>query len=445
MKTKYFNCSYFSKEGKIKNESEILEGKFDYSVHCQSFLKDENTSTSNKIVRVAKRRSRKLQSQDKLPSQIVLHSPMVSVTKEFLNTSLKLFLNVLPLINVEDVNLALDLYQNGKWEAYISRASQRNLYECACFTSFWACIAMGALVQGETYEAELSSMKAILASSMFDTVEIPLENNITRALFRAEMQLSRLFHVMGEREKSLSHSYSAEKLSQGVEVLQGCLKAWKVISTPVSQLFDSLHLFLLSDDAMDEFTVDTKIFFRWTVPFYQNLLFGIQDWDLKEQCYKELLFAENHLLSQVPTSCINWFRIQFVLVALEISYLDLFTRGAQRARELSHFIGSRYECKGVREFRFYMGAICLDFVAYILQKVTDAEHFEMIRMLWNSSPLTISGQEKPMSAMSEMSWDGFTDDILRNALRERVNLKHQLGSTSSEIFPLSSVHPFYEG
>jgi len=288
-------------------------------------------------------------------------------------------------------------------------------------------------------------MKAVLASSMYDTVEIPCENNITRALFNAEIQLSRLFHVMGEQEKSLSHSYSAEKLSQGVEVLQGCLKAWKVISTPVSQLFDSLHSFLLSDDEMDEFTVDTKIFFRWTVPLYQNLLFGIEDWDLKEQCYNELLFAENHLMSQTPPSPINWFRIQFVLVALEVIYLDSFTRGAERARELSRFMNSFCECKGVREFRFYMGAICLDLVAYILHKVTDAEHFEMIRMLWNSSPLIISGQEKPMSEMSEMTWDDFTDDILRNALRERVHQKHQLGSTSSDISPLYGVHALYEG
>jgi len=249
---------------------------------------------------------------------------------------------------------------------------------------------------------------------------------------------------MGEQEKSLSHSYSAEKLSQGVEVLQGCLKAWKVISTPVIHLFDSLHTFMLSDDEMDEFTVDTKIFFRWSVPFYQNLLFGIEDWDLKEQCYNELLFAENHLLSQTPTSSINWFRIQFVLVALEVSYLDVFTRGAERARELSRLIASQYEFKCAQEFRFYMGAICLDLVAYILHKVTDAEHFEMIRMVWNSSPLIMSGHEKPMSVMSEMSWDGFTDDILRNALRELINQKHQPGGTCSEISPLQGVHTLYE-
>jgi len=214
----------------------------------------------------------------------------------------------------------------------------------------------------------------------------------------------------------------AEKLCAKATNLRGCIKALKLdgVLSP-RQVLVCIGSLLFSESDLDGFSLDSKLYLKWSVLFFYHVVFEPGAWGMEKQCYQELLLAEQYLLQQDKKSPLNWSRVQFLLTAVEVGNFLTFGNGVQRARahctmvlkQLDIINHLKYSAEGHTEI-----VIRLEFMAYIFHVVQDFEHFEKIRSIWNSAPST--KHEKPLPELKEMVWEGFTADILRNSLRKSV-------------------------
>jgi len=339
---------------------------------------------------------------------------------------MSVFKDSLPIVKENEINFAIDSVYQGKWETLLSESAVWNLYECACFASLWSCLASGALIQGNIAEAEMYAMKAVLANSLYDISDLPPQSTHSSTLVRAEILLALLNRLSGDQEKAKYHFITAEKLS--VTANDGCirvlLKAFTNLGMISShQILESLHSLFFSEEDLDEFPFDAKIYHKWRAPFFYHVAFEKKDWAMKYECYKELLLAENYLLNKWNRSPLNWLQIQTLLMALEAGHLQMFEQAAQRARQFASRLLERVQkvsaiisnvsSDGHNEF-----LLTLDLMAFIFFKMKDFQYFEIIRTVWNSLPTVRT--EKPLSDLSEMVWDGFTENVLRNILRAHI-------------------------
>jgi len=339
---------------------------------------------------------------------------------------MSVFKDALPIVKEQEINFAIDSIYHGKWEAFLARSGVRDLHESACFVVLWSCLACGALLLGNTGEAGLYAMKAVLTNSMYDLADLPQQSVLSSTLCRAEMLLALLNRFSGNQEKAMYHFSAAEKLSVAANdgSMQGPLKALTSFGVISSQkLLESLGSLFFSEEDLDDFSFEAKIYYKWRTPLFYHIAFAMEDWVKKYDCYKELLLAEKYLLDKWNRSPFNWLQVQVLLMVLEAGHLQMFQNAAQRAREFASKMFERVQKGSLTLFNVSSDGhddimLALDLMAFIFYLIKDLEYFEIMRTIWNSLPRIRT--EKPLPELSEMEWDGFTGNVLRNILRTHV-------------------------
>jgi len=352
---------------------------------------------------------------------------MIPLNTSFVESSTIFFKDVVPVFCVDDINLAISAIQGGKWEEFLfpSANVSRDPRECACYISVWSCLAIGAALQGCETEARIYSMKAVLASSMLG-FDVTLSNEAVLSMFRAEMQFALYCRLSGQQQVAMEHFSKAEEVGSMRKdaSLQGHLKACKLLGFfSNSQILEAISSLLFSEAELNGFPLDSKIYLKWSIPFFHNILLEVEEWEMKFQCYTDIQLAEKYLHNISCRSPLNWSRVQFLLLALELGYLstEKFANGIERARRHAcMFLGNlnllntmKYSEKGYTEV-----LMRLELLAFTFHQIKDFEHYAIIKSVWNSLPST--KHENPLLALSEMKWEGFTDDPLRNALRIHI-------------------------
>jgi len=359
---------------------------------------------------------------------------LISLNTIFLDAFVKVFKDTFPIFSAEDVNLAVDLLYQGKWEAILSKLIPHDPQECACFGSLWGCVATGALVQGSEEEAEMFAAKAHIANSMCDVSASLSQQKTAATLCRAQMQLALYYRVSGDQHKAIEHLNIAENVSNKAN-LEGSIKALKFSILSSKQVIESLDSLFFSDSDLDGFTIDAKYYFKWSVPFFYHIVFEVSTWELSHECYNELLIAEKHLLDQWNKPVRNWSRIQFLLLLLEFGSLQMYEAGARRARELCALVVK--QSKILANAKYISGyhntsVMVLETLAYTFAQVLDFEQFELVRSIWNALPFT--KKEMPLQELRNIMWGRLTDDPLRNALRayfQRVSFQNSMENKQS--------------
>jgi len=338
---------------------------------------------------------------------------LVYLNPSFLSAYMNFFQDAFPIVSLVDINCAIDLLYQGKWELSLSESTTRNIRECAYFSSLWTCLATGALLQGSEIDSKMYSMKAILARSLLDSDNFCSEDSLS-TICRADLQLALYHQLTGDFQKTNNYFKKAVKLGSEVKELQGVLKVLQDTTNQVS-LKSNLTSFFISEAELDGFTCDSKIFFKWDIPVFSAVFLEVGDWDMKHDCYRDLLEAEQYLQTKLDRSPLNWARIQFLMMVLEFGYLGLFSIGLQRARDLTQLfqqIMTNYRYPSKAFFQL------LELLAYIFHQTQDHKHFVIIRYVWNSIHKT--GEEKHLPELFNLQWDEFTNDPIRIALRARI-------------------------
>jgi hypothetical protein len=79
------------------------------------------------------------------------------------------------------------------------------------------------------------------------------------------------------------------------------------------------------------------VFYSWGLLFFKHAI--LQDsWDYASDCYYNSRLAEFSLKMKADFPIRNWYRLQSILLLLEIGHLSLLESGINRAKELATFL-----------------------------------------------------------------------------------------------------------
>jgi len=352
----------------------------------------------------------------------VYRSPVTDITLQHINPTflsyyLECFENLFPFIDVGELGYATDAMQQGKWQNYVTNGNPLDARDSACFTSLWTALATGALLQGNSEEAARYCMNANFSNCN----EIPAvlsDHTVNTAIGRAELQLSLFHHYMGDSDKCVKHFEKAAEIGRVSPEFLGSVKAFKIMCiVPKGHFVDNVNAFFFADDELKNFSMDAKLFYKWHGPYFHHLIYDIEDYIFKWKCYEDLLAAEQQLSKQLKPNPRNWGRVQFVLCALEASHAHLFEKAIQRARDLLFHIEHNKFLALYVNLSDHVLETAMDMIAFIFYSLGDFEHYEKTRKLWNSFVAGV-GNEKSLLPMMEMDFAVFTDNSVRNKLRE---------------------------
>jgi len=234
-----------------------------------------------------------------------------------------------------------------------------------------------------------------------------------------------MFKVIGDDESAQIHLAEAELVISDEN--RGVLKALQFYVLPINLLFASPERFSFSDSELENFTFDSRVFYSWGLLFFKHAI--LQDsWDYASDCYHNSRLAEFSIKMKTDFPIRNWYRLQSMLLFLELCHLSLLEEGINRAKELVTFL-----CKNPDFFKIFEKlnenmCMILQLLSQIFHKIKDASFFHLTNNLWRTAT---KGQIT--LPVFEGEWFGVDNNAATTAIRKKVEQAFAMNSVGTTI------------
>jgi len=308
------------------------DGGFPECSECEARKKKNRGKHFQCSYSFRKRAERRRKSDESSPQNIQVEeaqalSELTNLRHPNINTShlkccVETLQHLLPILNNEEISLA-------GFEELKHEQVER------CGVGFWACLAIGAFLEGDVPQAK----------QMYDnacSLLLLVDNSISPASFISSQLLICLFLKMTGEGRSAGHFLkSAEKASENCSEYQAIVAAFKLAFMSVETYAEVAFSFEIDD--MPNFTFDSKIYFYYRSLLQQHTLSGFfNQFSQARECYQMFLLAEEHthasgLILKSPN---NWVRLQPFLILLELCHIGMPMEALKRARRLTLFFAT---------------------------------------------------------------------------------------------------------
>lgn len=336
------------------------------------------------------------------PTNIFTHKNL-----SFLIPCIHTFGDAFPIIKNEDLCQAITALNPFDLSFQVKVGISLEVSELACRTIFWACLAIGAVLQGNDTAAGTFLKQSTASFAMHENVA----SHITS---RAHLVVCLMFKCLGDENNAIIQLSRAELVTS--QDNRGSLKALQMFILPLSTVFASLERFMFSLSELENFSFDSRVFYCWTLLYNKYAILQDGKWEFASDCYHNIILAETSLKMKKDYSVRNWYRLQRMLIVLEICHLSLLEQGTNRAREIVTFLSKNPDFFVVLEKLQENLSMTLLFVAQVFHKIKDHIFYDLTSTLWRAAT-----KGEGFLPLLDGEWVGVSNSVVLHTISKKID------------------------
>jgi len=323
----------------------------------------------------------------------------------FLIPCIQTFEHAFPIIKNEDLCQSFHIVNQLDFVSQDEVKCLQTQQDPACLAIFWSCLAIGAFLQGNEPETVrfLRFSNTSYAKHYGSKYSVPFRAVLLRAL---------MFKCIGDDESAKFHLANAEL---GIsDENRGVFKALQLYILPINTIFASPERFSFTESELENFTFDSRVFYSWNLLFIKHAILE-DSWVYAYDCYYNLRLAEFSIKMKTIFPIRNWYRLQGMLLVLEICHLSLLEQGINRAKELVTFLSKNADFFKILEKLKENIGMGLQLVSQIFHKIRDASFYHLTNNLWRTAT---KGQST--LPVLDGEWFGVDNNAATTAISKKV-------------------------